>query len=116
MGSLRRRIAEAQVKLRKRQRQKEEKEIEQLQKQRNKNLRKANQYLSKAKAKEDAKDAALKRSQAKARLNATKNQRGKALLAQVSSGGKSLMKDLRGAIEGKPARRKKRTTKNPRRG
>jgi len=116
MGNLKRRVARVQVKLRKRQRDKEEKEIRRLQEQRNKALKSANRSLAVAKAREDAKDAKLKKSQAQARLNATKNQRGKVLLSQATSRGKSLLKDLRGAIEQKPARRKKRTTKNPRRG
>ena len=114
MGSLKRRIAETQVKLRNRQREKEEDEIQRLQKQRNKSLREAERYLTKAKVKEDAKDAALKRSQAKARLNATKNLRGKAILASLSKGSKSLLKDLKGAIEQKPVRRKRKSTKKRR--
>ena len=114
MGSLKRRIGETRVKLRNRQRQKEEKEIERLQEQRNKSLKEANQYITRAKAKEDAKDAALERSKAKARLNASKNQRGKALLSSLSKGSKVLLKDLRGRIEQKPARRKRKSTKTRR--
>ena len=106
MVSLKRRIASVQVKMRKKQRDKEERQIFKLQEQRNKSLRDAGKALTLAKAREDAKDAALKRSQAKARLSATKNLRGKKLLSQVSSGGRKLLKDLRGAIEQKPSRRK----------
>lgn len=109
MPSLKKRIADAQAKMRKRQRKKEEKEISKLQKQRNKALRDAKRSLALAKAREDAKDAALKKSQAKARLNATKNRRGKVLLGQLSKGGKRLLRDLRGRYEQKPARRKKAT-------
>lgn len=111
MKSLKRRVAETRIKLRNRQRRKEEKEIERLQKKRNKDLKKAEQYLAKAKAGENAKDAALKKSQAKARLNATKNRRGKAILSSLSRGSKVLLKDLKGRIEQKPARRKRKSVK-----
>lgn len=111
MGSLRSRIASTRVKLQERQRRKEEKELAQLQKQRNSDLLKAKQYLAKAEARESAKDAALKKSQAKARLNAASNRRGRALASQLSRGGKVLFKSLRsageGLIEQKPARRVK---------
>ena len=114
MGSLRRRIAEAGVKLRKKQRQKEEKEIVRLQERRNKSLKEAQRHMDLARAREDAKDATLKKSQAKARLNATKNRRGKAMLSSLGRGGKVLLKDLRGRIEQKPARRRKKSVKKRR--
>jgi len=118
MGSLKRRIGEAQVKLRKRQRQKEEKEIRRLQEQRNKALKSAERSLAVAKAREDAKDAAIKKSQAKARLNAVSNRRGKAMLSSLSRGSKVLVKTLRdageGLIEQKPARRRKKAIKKRR--
>lgn len=86
-----------------------------MQEQRNKALKSAEHSLKIARAREAAKDAALKASKAKARLDATKNRRGKALASSLSRGGKVLFKSLRsageGLIEQKPARRRKRSIK-----
>jgi len=107
MPSLKKRIAQAQVKLRRRQQAKEEKRIQQLQKQRNKALKDANRLIVKAQAREDAKDAQLQKSQAKARLSRTKNQAGKKALQQLGRGSAKLLKDLRGMQEKKSPRRRK---------
>ena len=99
MPSLKRKIAIAKVELRTRQQNKEEKQIIKLQKQRNAALKKAGQHIAKAQAREDLKDAALKKSQAKARLNATKNRKGKKLTSNLKKQSGLLLKDLRGKVE-----------------
>lgn len=111
MPSLKRRIASVQVKLRKRQRDKEQKELNRLEMKRNKSLSDAKKNLAKAQAIEDAKDAALQKSQAKARLSAAKGNRGKKLLEQLKSGSKILLRDLRGKPERRSTRRKRTTKK-----
>ena len=107
MPSLKRRISAMKIKLIRKQRKSEEKEIERYQKQRNAALRQAKKSTKIAQAREDAKDAAMASSQAKARLNATKNLKGKALLASLKKSGGALAKDLKGFYEGKPNRRTK---------
>ena len=111
MPSLKRRIAQAQVNLRKRQQDKEERNLEKLQSQRNSSLKQAGRAIIIAQAREDAKDAALQNSEAKARLNRTKNQTGKRLLASLKQRGSKLIKDIqepsnKKAVKRKPAKRK----------
>ena len=108
MPSLKRRISTMKIKLIRRQRKSEEKEIERYQKQRNTSLRQAKKHTEIAQAREDAKDAAMASSQAKARLNATKNLKGKELLSSLKKSSGALAKDLKGFYEGKSSRRTKR--------
>lgn len=101
MASLKRRIASTQVKMRRKQQDKEEKELLRLQAQRNKALRDAKIAIRKAQALENKKDAQLKKSQAKARLNRARRASGQVTLNSLISGGRKLLRDL----QGKPERR-----------
>ena len=106
MASLKRRIASTQLKMRKRQRDKEEKELKRLQEQRNRSLRSAKRNIALAKAQEDAKDAAMKNSQAKAKLSRGRRNSGSKLAGDLIRGGRKLLKDLQGKQERKSVKRK----------
>jgi len=67
--SIKKTIARGRVKLRKAAREREEKQIKQLQLERNKALRQAKTSLRLAQAKEDAKDARLRRTKAREKEN-----------------------------------------------
>lgn len=87
-------IARAKVRARRIKRARDERELEKLQLQRNNYLKDAKRALILAKAKERTVDAKLQRTKAKASLSKYKNQSGKKLLSQLSSGFKSLQKNV----------------------
>ena len=109
---IKRTIARGRVKLRKAAREREEKQIKKLQLERNKNLRQAEASLRLAQAKEDAKDARLRRTKAREKEGRTSIKLASSLKKSANKMfndlGKSIMKSAKRSM---PKRKRRITTK-----